>query len=184
MTTPKSLQLTTLPVTVDNPDDWGEIERRIAAETGTAPAITPDVLAMTVGSAVPMLFAADGSGDADMLRGTFSDQVLTQRRNQLGSLGGEVPVSVTLHLVGAPSHDGHAVIRAHVVVATRSPDGSSETTGMFWDLSVDTQVVVGQSSCPNCGAPLAAGCLVCDHCHTDVRQVTNAPLVVTRLEMY
>jgi hypothetical protein len=184
MTTPEHSQLATVPVTVDNPEDWSDIDRQLTAEGGKAGAITPDVLAMTVESAVPMLFAADRSGDADSLVGIFSDQVVTQRRNQAGSFHGDIPVSVTLHLVGAPPHEGHTAIRAHVLVATTSPDGGSSATAMFWDFGVDAPVVVGQSSCPNCGAPLAAGCLVCDHCHADVRQVTSAPLLVTRLELY
>ena len=184
MTVPDQSHLTTVPVTVDNPDDWGDISTHLAAESGSGGAITAEVVAEMVGSAVPMLFAADASGDTDMLRGTFSDQILVQRRNQAGSFNGDTPVSATVHLVGSPTHDGQSAIRAHVMVATTSTDGGSAATGMFWDLTVDTTVVVGQSSCPNCGAPLAAGCLVCEHCHADVRQVISAPLVVSRLELY
>jgi len=39
---------------------------------------------------VPILFAADRSGDVDILRGTFTDQVMSQRRQQAGSLFGDI----------------------------------------------------------------------------------------------
>ena len=41
-----------------------------------------------------------------------------------------------------------------------------------------------QGRCPNCGAPIARGELVCEHCRADVRSVVTVPLVVSRLELY
>lgn len=177
-------QLATVSVDLDNPEDWDDIVQELAAVSSISGALTPELLTMTVGSAVPILFAADSSGDADILRGTFADQVITQRRGHPGSLNGDTPVSVTLHLVGAPAHEGKPAIRVHLLIATRSADGGSGANSQFWDFTIDTQVVVGQASCPNCGAPIPEGRLVCDHCHTDVRQVVSAPLVVSRLELY
>ena len=75
-------QLATVPVVLDDPEDWNDIAQQLAAVSSIAGAITPELLTMTVGSAVPILFAADRSGDADILRGTFSDQVIAQRRQQ------------------------------------------------------------------------------------------------------
>jgi len=177
-------ELATVPVDLDNPEDWNDIAQQLAAVTSIPGSVTPELLTMTVGSAVPILFAADRSGDSDILRGTFTDQVMTQRRGLPGSLDGDTPVSVTLHLVGAPLREGKPVIRAHLVIATRSADGGSGANSQFWDFTIDTQVVVGQATCPNCGAPVPEGRLICDHCHTDVRQVVSAPLVVSRLELY
>ncbi len=177
-------RLATVAVVLDNPEDWSDVARQLAAASSIAGAITPELLTMTVGSAVPIMFAADRSGDADILRGTFSDQVISQRRQHPGSFDGDTPVSVTLHLIGAPMQGGKPVIRVHLVVATRSDDGGNRASSQFWDFTVDSQVVVGQALCPNCGAPIPEGELVCDHCHTDVRQVVSAPLVVSRLEFY
>ena len=184
MTLSDSPQLATVPVELDNPEDWNDIAKQLAAVSGLPGTITPELLTMTVGSAVSILFTADRSGDADILRGTFTEQVMNQRRQFPGSLDGDTPVSVMLHLVGAPVREGKPVIRVHLVVATRSADGGSGANSQFWDFTVDTQVVVGQATCTNCGAPIPEGRLVCDHCHTDVRQVVSAPLVVSRLELY
>ena len=184
MTMSDSPQLATVPVDLDNPEDWNDIAQQLAAASSLPGSITPELLTMTVGSAVPILFAADRSGAVDILRGTFADQVMTQRRGLPGSLDGDTPVSVRLHLVGAPLHDGKPVIRVHLVIATQSPDGGSGANSQFWDFTVDTQVVVGQATCTNCGAPIPEGRLICDHCHADVRQVVSAPLVVSRLELY
>jgi len=184
MTMSESPQLATVPVELDNPGDWDDIAQQLATVSSLPGAITPELLTMTVGSAVSILFAADRSGDTDSLRGTFTDPVMAQRRQFPGSLNGDTPVSVMLHLVGAPVRDGKPVIRVHLVVATQSADGGSGANSQFWDFTVDTQVVVGQTSCTNCGAPIPEGRLVCDHCHADVRQVVSAPLVVSRLELY
>jgi len=176
--------MVTVPVVLDDPDDWSDIAQQLAAASSMPGAITPDLLTTTVGSAVPILFAADRLADADILRGTFTDQVITQRRQQPGSLNGDTPVSVTLHLIGAPAHDGNLVIRAHLVIATLSPGGANRASSQFWDFTIDSQVVVGKAICPNCGAPVPEGQLICEHCHADVRQVVSAPLVVSRLELY
>jgi hypothetical protein len=184
MTTSDLPQLATVPVVLDNPGDWNDIATQLAAASNTAGAVTPDLLATTVGSAVPILFAADRTGDPDMLRGTFGDQVIAQRHQNVGSFNGDTPVSVTLHLIGAPTREGSPVIRVHLLIATQATDGSNTVNSQFWDFAVDSQVVVGRTTCPNCGAPLPEGQLVCGHCHTDVRQVVSAPLVVSRLELY
>ena len=70
------------------------------------------------------------------------------------------------------------------MVDTHSADASHHATSQFWDFTFNAQVTVGQSTCPNCGAPLSGGELICDHCHTDVRRTVEAPLVVNRLELY
>jgi NMD protein affecting ribosome stability and mRNA decay len=44
--------------------------------------------------------------------------------------------------------------------------------------------MVGQQTCPNCGAPIGNGELVCGYCRTDVRSLVEVPLVVSRLELY
>ena len=56
--------------------------------------------------------------------------------------------------------------------------------GQVWDLQLGTQVTIGQPQCPNCGAPLARGELICGHCHADVRSIVEAPIAVSRLELY
>jgi hypothetical protein len=152
--------------------------------SGEPSTLNVELVAATVASAVPMLFAADASGNMDLLRGTFTPTVIAQCQRNAGSLNGDAPLSVTLHLVGTPMNEGARVLRVHLLVDTRSPDGSQHGTSQFWDFTFNAQVTVGQTTCPNCGAPLSGGQLVCDHCHTDVRRTVEAPLVVNRLELY
>ena len=92
-----------VPTTVDNPDVWREITSEYAAAAGVTPAVPLDAVAAMVGSAVPLVFAADASGDADLLRGTFADPVVAQCARFAGSLDGATPESATVHLVGARS---------------------------------------------------------------------------------
>lgn len=47
-----------------------------------------------------------------------------------------------------------------------------------------TALAAGSLFCPNCGAPIDEGHLVCRYCGTDVRSVVDAPVLVSRLEMY
>jgi len=95
MIMPDLPKMATVSVSLDNPEDWNDIAQQLGAESSTPNDITPEVLTMTVGSAVPILFAADASGDTDILQGTFTDQVMTQCRHHAGALNGDTPVSVT-----------------------------------------------------------------------------------------
>jgi predicted amidophosphoribosyltransferase len=72
----------------------------------------------------------------------------------------------------------------HIVISGQDETGEQTVDRLFWDLELGGQVTVGQPTCPNCGAPIAAGELICDHCRTDVRTTVQVPLVVTRLEIY
>ena len=54
----------------------------------------------------------------------------------------------------------------------------------FWDLQVGGRATVAPSVCPNCGAPIARGELICTHCQTDVRSVVDTALLVSRVELY
>ncbi len=120
----------------------------------------------------------------DLLRGTFAAPVMAQCQRQCGCLNGDTPDSVVLHLVGSPMQDGKTALRVHLLIKTRTSDGGEGVNSQFWDFAVGAQVTVGQTSCPNCGAPLGSGQLICDHCHANVGQVVDAPLVVSRLELY
>lgn len=177
-------QVTPVPASIDNPDDWEMLAAQITASTAMPTVLTPGLIADTIGTAVPLLFAADATRNVDLLRGTFADGVVAQCLRNAGYLMGAQPVKVAVRLVGAHVVDGHPVVRAHLAVQTRDADGDPGAQNQFWDLESDGQVTVGKSTCPNCGAPLGAGELVCSHCHTDVRSVADAPLVVGRLELY
>jgi len=184
VTMPPQARLSPVAVSVDNPEDWADIIRQLARGTGEPSTVTLDVVTATVGSAVPLLFAADSSGDMDLLRGTYSTDVIAQCGRNTGSLDGGHAVAVTLRLVGAPKRNGDRTLRVHLLIETDSPGGTRQSNGQFWDFTFDAQVTVGRTSCTNCGAPLDGGQLVCDHCHADVRRTAEAPLVVSRLELY
>jgi hypothetical protein len=177
-------QVRPVPVSIDNAEDWGIYAAQITTATAVPTVLTPDLIAGMIGTAVPLLFTADATRNADLLRGTFADPVVAQCLRNLGCLAGAQPTQVVAHLVGSHVVDSHAVVRVHLSIHAQGPDGSPGMQNQFWDLQSGDQVTVSQPTCPNCGAPLGAGELVCSHCHADVRSVADVPLAVTRLELY
>jgi ribosomal protein S27AE len=184
MSTTERLQLAPVPASIENPEDWDALAQQITQGTGMPPVVTPALIVGMIGSAVPLLFEADGSGNADLLRGTFVDPVVVQCARNPGQWMGAQPTSVAVHLVGSRVEDGHPVVRAHLVIQVRRPDGTPGSNGQFWDIQFGGHLTVGQPNCPNCGAPIADGALICGHCHSDVRGVVDVPIVVSRLELY
>jgi hypothetical protein len=184
MSATEQLQVAPVPVSVQNPEDWAELAGQIVAGTAMPTHLTPELIAGMTGTALPLLFAADAAGNADLLRGTFADPVVAQCLRNLGCLRGSRPVRVSVHMVGAHVLDGHPVVRIHLSIQTRDAGGNPGAQNQFWDLQSGAEVTVGQTTCPNCGAPLGMGELICGHCHTDVRSVANVPLLVSRLELY
>jgi hypothetical protein len=173
-----------VPMMVDNPSEWDPSLQEFAAHAGSPPPLTLELLTGTVGSAAPLLFAADAARSTELLRGTFTDAVIAQVQRNFGCLGGQHPVSGAIHLVGVPRVDGQPVLRVHVQMSVESPQGPGGVNSQFWDLSIGSQVTVGSPTCPTCGAPLSPGELICSHCHTDARRVVSVPLAVSRLELY
>jgi hypothetical protein len=184
MTTAVQLKASPVPTTIANPGEWEAIAKQIAAESGLPTPVTPEILDGMISSAVPLLFEADAARDMDLLRGTFADPVIAQCQRNAGCLLGEQPESVLINLVGAHMVEAHATLRARLAIQVKSADGSESVNTQFWDLELGGEVTVGQATCPNCGAPIAQGALICEHCRADVRSVVKAPLVVSRLEMY
>jgi hypothetical protein len=184
MTTAQELKISPVPASIANPGEWEAIAKQVAAESGLPTQVTPELLAGMVGSAVPLLFESDAARDADLLRGTFSDSVVAQCQRNSGCLLGETPMSVVINLIGAHMAEAHPTVRVRLPIQVKSADGSESVNSQFWDLELGAEVTVGQATCPNCGAPIAQGALICEHCRADVRSVVKAPLVVSRLEMY
>jgi ribosomal protein S27AE len=184
MSATKQIQVTSVAVSVQNPDDWAELAGQIVAGRAMPTTLTPELIAGMTGTAVPLLFAADAARNVDLLRGTFADPVVAQCLRNLGCMMGAQPVKVAVHLVGAHVAQGRPVVRVHLAIQTQDADGHAGAQNQFWDLEAGGEVTVGQTSCPNCGAPLGTGELLCGHCHTDVRSVAQVPLVVSRLELY
>jgi hypothetical protein len=178
------LQRAQVPALIDNAAEWPAIAKQIAEASGLPTVLTPEVLTAMVGSAVPLLFEADATKDTGLLRGTFSDAVIAQWQRHLGALGSKRPQSVSIQLVGAHMVGPHAVLRAHLSIDVQGADAESSVSKQYWDLEIDAEATVAPASCPNCGAPLDAGELICSHCQTDVRGVVAAPLLVSRLELY
>jgi len=176
-------QLAPIAATVSNPADWQNIARQLAAETGQPTALTLQMVTSMLAGAVPLLFAADQNRDMNLLRGTFTDPVIAQCERNTGCLGGEQPSSVAIELIGAHPSDSHATLRVRLTIALRD-QAEQSVTGQFWDLQLLAQVTVGQTTCPNCGAPLAQGELICGYCGGDVRSALSVPLAVCRLELY
>jgi ribosomal protein S27AE len=184
MSTTERLEGSPIPSSIENAGDWEAIARQIASQAGLPPVVTPDVLAGMIASAIPLLFEADAANNMNLLRGTFADQVIAQCQRNAGCLMGARPTSAVVHLVGPHLEDGHPVLRAHISVQVEDPNGSQSVSSQFWDVQLEAQVTVEQASCPNCGAPLGKGELICGHCGTDVRTVSEVPLLVSRVELY
>ncbi len=184
MTATEQLQVSPIPVSIDNVGAWEEIAKQIASESGLPTMITPELIVGMIGSAVPLLFAADAAKNANLLRGIFADPLIAQCQRNVGGLLGEQPISAVVNLVGAHMLDGHPTLRAHVAVQVQGADGNGSVSRQLWDLQLGAEVTVGQPKCPNCGAPIAEGALICGHCRADVRSVVKTPIVVSRLELY
>ncbi len=180
----QQLELAPVPASLDNPGDWDTIAEQVTHATGLPLGLTADSLLAMIGSAVPLLVAAQTAGDAGVLRGTFADPVVAQcGRNGTALLTG-TPDSTLVHLVGARTINGRPVLRVHLVIRGADAVGAPTLDRQFWDIQVGADVTIGQQLCPNCGAPVDPGELVCGHCRTDVRVTVQVPLVVTRLELY
>jgi ribosomal protein S27AE len=178
------LQVAPVPATIDNAADWQTLADQITVGTGMPTVVTPEMILGMLGSAVPLLFAADTALNLNLLRGTFSDPVVAQCTRNAGTLAGALPTAVAVHLAGSRVVDGHPVVRAHLSIQANDPHGNPTTCRQFWDLQFGGQVTVSQPSCPNCGAPVGEGELICGHCHADVRSVVDVPIVVSRLDLY
>jgi len=184
MSSTQQLRIAPVAASIDNPDDWEGLANQITAGAGMPTAITPEMIIGMIGSAVPLLFAADAARDANLLRGTFSDSVIAQCMRNSGGLMDAQPTTAAVRLVGSRVVDGHPVVRTHLSIQTHAGGGTPTTQNQFWDLQFGGQVTVGQPNCPNCGAPIGTGELICGHCHTDVRSVIDVPIVVSRLDLY
>jgi hypothetical protein len=184
MSTPEQVQLAPIPATIDNLDEWAAFAQQVESQSGAPTVVTPELVAGMIGSAVPLLFEADSAKNGKLLRGAFTDPLVAQCERNAGDLMGARPTSVAAHLVGVHMADGHPVVRTHLRIQVQRPDGSPSVASQFWDLQLGAQVMVGQQTCPNCGAPIGNGELVCGYCRTDVRSLVEVPLVVSRLELY
>jgi hypothetical protein len=184
MSATEQRQIAPVPASIDNPGDWEVLANQITINTATPTVVTPEMIVGMIGSAVPLLFAADAARNPNLLRGTFSDPVVAQCQRNTGELMNAQPATVVVHLVGSRVVDGHPVVRAHLSIQAQDRDGNASAHHQFWDLQFGGQVTTGQLNCPNCGAPIGEGELICGHCHTDVRRVVDVPIVVSRLELY
>jgi hypothetical protein len=174
-----------IAASIENPQDWPAISATLARETGTPPAVTPESLAALVGRAVPALFAADASRETAGLRGLFTDQVIAQCLRVAGGLGGAQPHSASVRLVGAPpSEAGHPVIRTHLRIGVRDPQGREIVERQFWDFQLGAQIMLTASLCESCGAPVRAGDVFCSYCGHDLRGLAAVPLAVCALKPY
>ena len=175
-------QISPIPASPENPQEWPEIAARISSLAGVPTTVTPEMLDGMVGSAVALLYAADSTRDMGLLRGTFADPVIAQCERNAGCLRGDRPISAVIRLVGVRAVDGHPTLRVHLSIGVTGDTQS--LSGQVWDIQVGGDATVGRPSCPNCGAPLPVGMLTCGHCGSDVRTVVNVPLLVNRLELY
>jgi hypothetical protein len=171
-----------IPVVIDNLADWTDMAKVLASDLSVQSTITPELITQFVGSAVKVLFSIGSIEQIGLARGVVSDHVLNQFEHLIGQLSG-TPVAVTVHLVSTPEDGDHYEVRIHVGV--RVNGGNAEVVWMVWDLMTDAAVAVAPSTCPNCGAPLENGVLICPFCHASVLPTAaRSPLQITRLETY
>lgn len=173
-----------VPVSITNPADWGDISRTLSEKSGVPSTVDLDSLTSMLSGAIALLFEADRVDDIDLLRGTFSEQVIAQCQRYQGYLEGGRPLSANTYLIGVPNNAINPCIRVRNTITDETTNSESHTVEQFWDLEVNRQTLVGLSSCPHCGAPMKLGELICKYCHTDVRMNITAPLLVVKLETY
>jgi hypothetical protein len=173
---------------VTNPQAWEHITHDIEMHTGVPPNATVEEVADLVSSAVALLYAADASGDMEVLRGVFCDPVVGQCELNQGCLHDAVPAAGgQLTLIGEPylpNGDAiHAVkVRAEFPVTT--PAGTTLPSWLFMDVEFGSHVTVsGAHSCTNCGAALERGEILCSHCGADMRAEVSTPLAISRLQL-
>jgi len=177
-------ELAPIAGSIDNPGDGDAVPRPIKQAPGLPMGVSPDELLTLIRSGVALMFEAQTSGNMNLLRGTFAAPVVGQcRTNRNGLMSGQ-PRSVAVHLAAGRVVEGHGVVRVHLEIHGDRPDGQASLDRQFWDLQVGAQVTVTQSACPNCGAPVGVGELICNHCGSDVRSVVEVPAMVCRLELY
>ncbi len=179
-----SATLQPVAATLGDPEDWPAIAGQLTRATGLPVVADTDALTAFVAGAVPLLYEADRARDGGPLRGSFADPVLAQVQRNAPALGGAVPTGVTITLAASRVIDGHAVIRVHLAIGVRTPTGASAVQRQFWDLQLGGEATVAATTCSGCGAPLAAGELLCRHCGADARVLARPPVLVSRLEHY
>jgi hypothetical protein len=172
-----------MPIAVENPEDWPRIASVIERRTGTPPVVELPVLVRFLGDCIARLFEAEKEHNPEMLRGSFSDEVIGKLLHLSLHVPGWTAVAADVLLIGAPEGLEHVVLRTRARVQARGEDGQTSVHEQFWDLAMgDLTTTVGATSCPNCGAPLPKGALACAYCHTDTRSTAHVPLQVVRLE--
>ena len=171
-----------VPVSFENPETWSDLGVRLARVGFSGTSL--DQLAGLVSTAVPLVFACDLSGDYSAMHGVFSDVTVAQCEQNSGSLQGAQPASVSVRIAAVQSELTPPTLRIHLTIGVIGAADGASVLGQFWDVASNQQAVVGQSTCPNCGAPIASGLLACTHCGADVRSVVSVPFVVERLQLY
>ncbi|MGA2009149.1 MAG: hypothetical protein ABSH51_01255, partial [Solirubrobacteraceae bacterium] len=145
-------QSATSHMAVTNPHAWAQIAHEIETHTGVPLTATVAEVANLVSSAVALLYAADASGDMEVLRGVFCDAVVGQCELNRGCLEGTVPApGGQLTLIGVPFRpNGDPIrgvrVRAEFPVTTLA--GTTRPSELFMDVEFGSQVTV--SAARNC----------------------------------
>jgi hypothetical protein len=178
-----TIQAAGVPARVQNPEDWPGIVSAIERHTGHPPNTDLDTVVQFLSDCVQLLFEADTTHDAQILRGTFAEPVIGQLIGLSGLLDGFTALAADLLLIGAPQVLDNAFVRIRARVMAADVRGQQSVHQQFWDIALgDLTATIGPSECANCGAPLPPGALVCAYCHTDSRGTVHVPLQVIRLQ--
>jgi len=173
-------------IAVANPAHWADVATAFERQTGVPLNVNVEYLEAFVATAVPALFLADATGQYGLLRGFMLDLVVAQCERNRGILEGASAQGVSLFVVGIPHDEPEpgVPIRLKLGISATSRTGLSKAVEQFWDVSVNQTATISLVKCPDCGAPLAPGELVCHYCHVSTAQVVVHPLLVSRLRLY
>jgi zinc-ribbon domain len=172
-----------LPVSVENPETWNEISRAITERTGLPPVTDLASVLGFVGASIRLVFEAENAQRPDTLRASFAEPVIAQLIRHGGGFIGSTPSAADVNLVGVPGSSGPPAVRLRIRITAANPAGQPSYLEQFWDVQMGGgTVTVGATTCPNCGAPLADGAIVCSYCRADTRSAQNVPLLVVKLE--
>lgn len=172
-----------VPLTVDNPGDWASLAAKMGAEVGLPTHATREAVTNFVQHAASVLFVADASHNIDLLRSIFEEGVVESYRNLFGQFANATPQAYAVHLISSVPDNNRPDIRILVTISYQR-SGADRVSKMFWDLVFDTTLRVAAARCPNCGAAVEAGGLICTYCQHELSTTVAAAVAVSRVQEF
>ncbi len=149
--------------------------------------ISLESVKLFVSTMVPQMYSCMINHDFRSLLNSFSQEAVEALKFLSAHYVGNEPNLVEVNLVGLTPDQANKdfmELRIHLTVHAADSDGSPVILQQFWDVSGNHSFEGSLSQCPNCGAPVEAGTIVCKYCHSDLRSESTATIFVSRVQSY